>query len=342
MDIIFDFVDYGEALKPQPGLLVLDVGLQTVPGIIDHHHPDAEPECAASLVVKHPGLVLDHLRPAGAPPPERCRIITHRNPDFDAAAAAFLAVRLLATGRVDDPMRDLGVYARSVDSASLPADVDLASTPYAILRALFSRLKGEDETAVGRARLEEGRKLMAFLHARRAEGCEILANRALFRGVDRFEKAMEMADEDYFSYLEDLVRARKLRLTLPSSSGSGESEVDGLAVRNPRSFLLKEWARRDRANAPLGRGFSFVLTDFGGRRFILGVDPAAGINLKGLGALLNEREAEKRRSLGRLEDVRWYEGNCPLFDHRIIDSPRDGPALTSGEVLETVLAFGRG
>ncbi|MDH4198446.1 MAG: hypothetical protein OEW05_13620 [Candidatus Aminicenantes bacterium] len=342
MEITYDFVDYGEVLTARPGTLVLDVGMRTEPGIIDHHHPDAEPECAASLVVKHPRLVVDHLRPAGAALPDRCQIITHRNPDFDAAAAAFLALRLLTTGNVDEAMFDLAAYARSVDSASLPAEVDLASTPYAILRALFARLKGEDETAVGRARLEEGQKFMAFVHARRAEGYEILANRALFRGVDRFERAMRRAEEDYWSYLDDLARARKMRLWLPFSSAPGRREVDGLAVRNPRSFLLKEWARRDRDNASLGCGFSFVLTDFGGRRFILGVDPAAGVNLKGLGALLNEREAAKRRDLGRQEPVRWYEGNCPLFDYRIIDSPRDGPALTSGDVVEAVLAFGRG
>ena len=342
MDITYDFVNYGEILEPRPGVLVLDVGMRTVPGVVDHHQPDAEPECAASLVVSHPRLVLDHLRPAGEALPERCLIVTHRNPDFDAAAAAFLAVRLLTTAKVDEAMLDLAAYARCVDSASLPVTIDLASTPYAILRALFARLKGEDETALGRARLEEGQKFMAFVHARRDEGYEILANRALFRGVDRFERAIERAEEDYWSYLEDLGRARKLRLSLPLSSAPGRREVDGLAVRNPRSFLLKEWARRDRDNAPLGRGFTFVLTDFGGRRFILGVDPAAGVNLRGLGALLNEREAAKRRDVGRPESVRWYEGNCPLFDFRIIDSPRDGPALASEEVLETVVAFGRG
>jgi len=342
MDITYEFVDYGEALEPQPGVLVLDVGLRTEPGVIDHHQPDAEPECAASLVSKRPGLVLDHLRPAGAPAPERIHIITHRNPDFDAAAAAFLAERLLMTGCVDSAMQDLAAYARQVDSASLPATVDLPATPYAILRALFARLRGADETALGRARLEEGRRFMAFVHARRGEGYEIEANRALFRGVDRFERALGLAEEDYFSYLDDLGRGRKLRLSLPLSPGPGRLDVDGLTVRNPRSFLLKEWARRDRDNAALGRGFSFVLTDFGGRRLILGVDPAAGINLKGLGARLNDREAAKRRTLGRPEAIRWYEGNCPLFDYRIIDSPRDGPALSPEEVLEEVLAFSRG
>jgi hypothetical protein len=117
MEITYDFVDYGEDLEPQPGVLVVDVGMRTVPGVIDHHHPDAEPECAASLVVKHPGLVLDHLRPDGAPPPERCHIITHRYPDFDAAAASRGAPA--RDGRVDGAMQDLAAYARSVDS-SLP------------------------------------------------------------------------------------------------------------------------------------------------------------------------------------------------------------------------------
>ena len=57
----YRFVHYGEKLDPQTNTLVLDVGMKTVPGVIDHHHPDAEAECTASLIVKHPELVLDHV-----------------------------------------------------------------------------------------------------------------------------------------------------------------------------------------------------------------------------------------------------------------------------------------
>jgi hypothetical protein len=76
MGITFEFVPYGSRLDPQPGTIVLDVGMKMVPGVIDHHQPGAEPECAASLVVKHPGLVLDHIPTAEG----LVKIITHRTP----------------------------------------------------------------------------------------------------------------------------------------------------------------------------------------------------------------------------------------------------------------------
>lgn len=121
------------------------------------------------------------------------------------------------------------------------------------------------------------------------------------------------------------------RLYLPGSQGPGPELVDGLVVQNPKSFLLKEWARRDVFNSPLGRGFSFLLTNLGHRRFIIGVDPEAGVNLRGLGSLLNQREKEKRERLGRPVSERWYEGNCPFFDYRIIDSPRTARPSTTGK-----------
>jgi len=62
MEVTYQFVNYGEDLKPAKGVLVLDVGMKTVPGVIDHHHPEAEVECTASLIAKHPYLVLDHIK----------------------------------------------------------------------------------------------------------------------------------------------------------------------------------------------------------------------------------------------------------------------------------------
>ncbi|MCR4395687.1 MAG: hypothetical protein NUW07_03020, partial [Candidatus Saccharicenans sp.] len=65
------------------------------------------------------------------------------------------------------------------------------------------------------------------------------------------------------------------------------------------------------------------------------------VNLRGLGRLLNHLEKEKREKLGRPAGERWYEGNCPFFDYRIIDSPQDGPALNHREILEAVFDFSR-
>ncbi len=49
MEVTYQFVNYGEDLRPAKGVLVLDVGMKTVPGVIDHHHSEAEVECTASF-----------------------------------------------------------------------------------------------------------------------------------------------------------------------------------------------------------------------------------------------------------------------------------------------------
>ncbi len=343
MDISYEFVNYGEVFEPRPLTVVLDVGMKTVPGVIDHHHPDAEPECTASLLAKYPRLVLDHLSPQADSDAEdnlsNLRIITHRLPDFDSVASIFLTLALLAHGQMDGSMARIAAYTKLADSASLPKDIDLTATPYSILRALFAGAK-RDEFLINQDRIAEGLRFMKFLYDKAEEGYDIEENRALFSGIDRYERARRKIENDYFHYLDDQSRSQKVTLELPRSSGAGLSPVDGLIVKNPSSFLLKEWARRDRAASPLGEGFSLVLTNFGGQRYILGVDPERGVNLKGLGESLNRTEARKRDAEGMPASVRWYEGNCPFFNYRIIDSPQSGTVLSHQDVVRCLLDFG--
>ena len=345
MDVSYEFVNYGENLFPQPETIILDVGMKTVPGVIDHHHPEAEPECTASLIVKYPRLVLDHLKGSlgkeTTQGPSSLRVVTHRLPDFDALSSIFLVLKLLELGKVDGSMEKIARYARMVDSASLPREIDLTATPYSILRALFSGVKKE-EAEINRERVVEGLKFMSFLYAKAEEGYDILENRRLFAGIDRYQRAMRKIEDDYFHYLGDFQKAQKVSLDLPLAAGQGGKKVDGLIVRNPSSFLLKEWARRDINHTPLAEGFSFLMTNFGNRRYILGVDPARGINLKGLGSLLNQKEEEKRANSGMAFSFRWYEGNCPFFNYRIIDSPQDGTALSHEEIFQILLDFSGG
>ncbi|MGQ9800906.1 MAG: hypothetical protein ACUVRL_04495 [Candidatus Saccharicenans sp.] len=337
MEVVFQFAPYGQEFEPRPATLVLDVGLKTIPGIIDHHQPEAEAECAASLVVKHPELVLSHL----GENPDRITIITHRLPDFDAVSAIFLSLKLLELRTVDAAIKKIADYARIVDSATIPKNVELSATPYGLLRALFVNIQKPEEEA-NLERVQEGLRMLRLLYKQASLGRDIVANRPIFQGIDRYEKAMHRVEDDYFSYLEDLEKAKLIQIYLPRSQpDQGPVLVDGLVVQNPKSFLLKEWARRDVFNSPLGRGFSFLLTNLGQRRFIIGVDPEAGVNLKGLGSLLNRLEKEKREKLGRPAGERWYEGNCPFFDYRIIDSPQDGPSLNHREILEAVFDFSR-
>lgn len=343
-EVTFQFVSYGTVFDPQKDTLVLDVGMKTIPGIIDHHHPEAEPECTASLMIKYPSLVLDHIKRNEIHKGKRgfscLNIITHRLPDFDAVSSIFLALKLIETDQIDPAMIKIAQYTKMVDSATLPKEWDLASSPYAILRALFLRIRKNDETA-SRERVKQGLKFMAFLHSKSIEGHEIFVNKALFSGIERYQRAMRRAEDDYFNYLNDLERGQILLLDLPLSTGEGAKTVDGLVVRNPRSYLLKDWARRDNLNPSLKQGFSFLMTNFGNGRFILGVDPEKGINLKGLGDILNQKEANRRKELQRPFAHRWYDGNCPFFNFRIIDSPQDDSSLTHQEIVDTVLKFGR-
>lgn len=346
----YKFVDYGERFDPVPDTLVLDVGMKTVPGVIDHHQPDAEPECATSLVAKYPRLVLDHIAaaaspntaPNGTPDAAPLTIVTHRLPDFDSLAAIYLSLKVLETGGIDPGLRKIAAYAKLVDSAALPKTIDLSGTPYALLRAMFSgSKKSEDEN--NRERLEEGLKFMRALHALASAGGEILEDQRLFAGIDRYDRARRKVKGDYTTYLSDLVRSKPFRVDLPTS-GSLPSRltVDGLLVTNPRSFLLKEWAHRDREHPPLGEGYSFVVSNFGNSHYGLGVDPTRGVYLRGLGERLNLRERDKRRTTGAPDGRDWYEGNCPLFDYRIIVSPQGDTILTAAEIMEEVLAFGGG
>lgn len=338
--IEYQFADYGTPFEPMPGRVVLDVGMRLAPGVLDHHHPEAEPECSASLVVAHPELVLDHIRPGGREPEGTLTFVTHKLPDFDALAAIFLARRLIERGEIDPAMRALAAYTKIVDSSALPPDLDLAATPYGVLRALFAGAKsGEDE--INRARIEEGLKFMRHLHARASEGAELMENRGLFQGIDRYERAVRKVGEDHQNYLADAARSPKFRITLPLLDGSGRRTVDGLNVTSPRCFLLKEWARRDRVYAPSGRGFAFVMCRYGDSRFIIGVDPAAGVNLRGLGGILNALETARRSELGRPEGPPWFEGDSAFFRQRIVDSPRDDSVLTPEAVFDAVRNFGR-
>lgn len=331
----YGFVPYGSRFESKKDTLVLDVGMKTMPGVIDHHHPDAEPECTASLIVKHPSLILNHIEKDRI---ENLQIITHRRPDFDAVSSIFLALKLLETGKIDPAMEKIARYTKLVDSASLPKDWDLPSTPYAILRALFLKIRKRNNEAYI-ARIRVGLRFMNFLYGCSSKGYEIFQNKSLFAGIGKYEEAIKKAEDDYFDYLYDLEHCQVLSLNLPMVSGLGEKKVDGLIVKNPRSYLFKDWARRDAIHPTLRQGFSFLMTNFGNTRYILGVDPEMGIYLKGLGDLLNQKEAEKRRQEGRSSSERWYDGNCPLFNFRIIDSPQDISSLSHQDIVDAVLKF---
>ncbi len=182
---------------------------------------------------------------------------------------------------------------------------------------------------------------MRHLHARASEGGDITEDRTLFAGIDRYEQAVRKVDQDNAWYQGDVHHARKITLHLPNISGAGRTAVDGLIVVNPHSFLFKEWARRDRGGSPLGRGFSFVFQNFLGLRYSLAVDPAAGVNLRGLAEVINSLESRAAEAAGTDDRLRWYGGECPFFNHRLVVSPTKGRACPTTRSRPRSCASGR-
>jgi hypothetical protein len=340
----YRFVPYGTILEPEPRTLVLDVGMKTMPGVIDHHHSEAECECAASLVARRPDLVLDHIpapsEDSGGEEGRPLVVVTHRMPDFDSVAAVFLALRLVERRALDPAMTVLADYTKLVDSALLPREIDLAATPYAVMRSLFRRIRA-DQADANLERMQEGQRFMRFLHARAEEGHDILENRSLFTGIERFERAMRICEEDHFAYLADLDTAERMILSLPLENGEGRKSVEGLAVVQPRSFLFRDWAQRDRDHTRLRRGFSFLMTVMGRGKVVLGVEPGEGVWLKGLGKILNDLEEARCAGDSDTPGAGWYEGGNSFFNYRILASPRSGTRLGPSDILDAVRSFGR-
>lgn len=133
--------------------------------------------------------------------------------------------------------------------------------------------------------------------------------------------------------------------------------VEGIFLRDPQSFLFKEWAREDTENSRSGQGFLFTAVAYsegltqapaGKRtRYIFALDPerARGGHLYNLWARLQEAEFRRRKiSECPREDHRrdfagrrcgsdpWFDGNS--YRGTIIDTPSSGTALSAGSTSD--------
>ena len=345
------FAGHGGLYQPEPGRLVLDMGNQTVPGVIDHHHDTALPECTATLIVQQPGLVQDHLAGRRV---EEVEVWLHRSPDFDAIAGAWLAQELLVHEALPPGAGAVADYALRADMATLPISVHPERTPYGIMAGIYCLLDAQPAHAASSEEgqylrdyraLERGLELMAYLAGAAAHGAD-LYDPALFAGDHPFAAEMRAVADDYNRYLADLAGGRVSTPAIPAQDGSGPQPVDLLTVQDPTSALFKVWARQDRRHAPGGRGFVMTSVQYGATRFVISVDPRAGLWLKGLGAALDRAETARRAVLGQertgsprpgfTNSDPWYDGRAPLYNYTIVDAPRAGTVLTAAEVAAIV------
>ena len=351
----FGFVPMGQVMEARASVIAVDVGGKCIPGVIDHHFRDAGDECAASMLFKKPGLVLDHLGPD-----ERLRLLVmHRQPDLDCVVSAFLALHLAKTGELPAGAAALAEYTRLVDSGRIPDSPDRLECSlwglYSAATHLLSQPEptaDESEDARYESWVRRGFELVELALNTRADHAE---------GVHVPVEDSRHLEEREFLRLElerfgrDRERARKVVMDLPTVTG-GSSTVNGLIIDQPEAALFKHFAR--------SQGFSYthvrypdaipVATGAGwpATRHVLSVDPESDTWLKGLGAVLEGEEIEARakhsvprQGKPRWPDVTcadpWYDGRSPLHMYTIVDTPRGGTLLSDQRVEDIAQQVGR-
>jgi hypothetical protein len=374
----YAFVGMGEHAPPAHGpndRLYLDVGNDLRPGVLDHHQLTAYTGSTTGLVLVHPELI------DGAVVPTRRRddpftLVLHEQPDLDCAASAYLASAYLTTGSFPTAAEALGRYVDKVDEGALGLTLANPFSLYAAYNALAHNLESDaakSRPERWRACVEGATRLIDHVLA------EVRAGHAMPE-VDAFACPGLLGDADRVAVRDDIRRyerkladprthTRQARLRLPGQYG-GRATVEALLVRDvqnaddpERVLFFKDWARSDARRAGNGRGFvglSVFLSEGAHqvRRCILSLVPDAGASLRGLGALLDQAESERRRQAYGVDDRTtdpatgtakpprpgyansdpWYDGRAHGFT--IVDAPRGGTLLTADEIEAIFLRFG--
>lgn len=376
----YEFVGYGQTVGEFDDLtnrLYLDVGNDFRIGVIDHHSLAAHSGSAARLVLRHPELIQQAVQPALLDR-HPLTIVLHEHPDLDCIASAYLATTLLATGDFPAGAEALAAFVDRVDAGHPGMSLDAPFSLYAACMIVAHRLALRTWNCrddLWRQQVADATRVVDFVvqQAARSESSifqiDAFACPGLFGPPDR-----EQVRSDISRYRQKLasgpVCARQLKLRLPGIYG-GTSEVDTLLVRevqNPddpqRVVFFKDWARTDREASAGSRGFAALcVSHFQSTatppRTILSVAPDSGVSLQGLGAVLEEAEAEARirkygvddrdvdPATGRKKEPRWRGANSdPWYDGRghnytIVDSPRGGTLLSVDHIEDLFVQYGR-
>jgi len=354
----YEFVPWGISLEPQAGRIAVDVGNKLLPGVIDHHQPDADHGCAASLIVREPSLVLDHLTRF---PTDDLTVLMHIYPDLDCVIASYLVRALFRKGSLPTGAPYLAQIASAVDAATLPRELAVSvGLPSVYLASCALLARSRDWTTPGDlfdAQLRRGLDLLDHVLGRLlsdgdryADAPLPLASADLFAGEHPFIAEVTLLFEDLGRYAQDLEHGTVARIAVLDRAEASIEEVDCLTVADPASILLKSIARADASHSPRGLGFEALHVIYrdrldDGDRQVISVAPDRKLSLRGLGTALERAERARRADIlwiregpPRWPDVDnadpWYDGRNPLHRYTIVDSPGRGTVLDETEVGE--------
>lgn len=335
---------------------------------------------ACEILIKNPGLLLDHLKiPESIAVPgtdkrrplrridiedRRIELRIHATPDLDCCASVYAAYELLTAEPRREVLAHLGAYVSEIDRGAIP-DIDhLADSLYGVFQA-HHHIQREKARKARRPiadlevlelglRVIDAAVFLAEYELARASksGEELPPGPMLFSAIFARkpgwfpeERARLRGDEEDYRKKDRGAYPRTYKARVRGE----DAPVTGLWLDHPQSLLFKYWARND-PEAPGGAGYGFTVVDWsipqsndfeGKKRFVISVDPDSGTDLEGLGALLEEREKERREHLDTKRPLNppregtgtadpWYFGWGRGYT--IIDAPYVGTVLTDEEV----------
>ncbi len=336
-----DFVPMGFVASPERGVVYLDTGNFTAPGIIDHHYRAQDANSACELLTRRPDLLLDHLRDI---PRSQIEFRLHSRPDLDCAASLYTAHEFLDTSPRQEVLARLASYVSQIDQGRIPRPDFLSDSLYGVFIAhqrLVENHYGSELTDyhILQAALRVIDAAIFLMDAHPGE--RDFASIFLFQ-PGWFRQERQLINDDLRQYHDD-VAVRSHPYTA-SVNGLPHPAV-GLWIDHPRSIFCKLWAQYD-PHSPDGNGYPFLtinLSQPGKNRFLIRVEPDSGKDLNGLGQLLESHESQKRKALGQERPVQpirypadnsdpWYFGQG--HNYTIIDSPWEGTVLTAEDVQQ--------
>lgn len=334
-----DFVPMGFVAVPESGVVYLDVGNANESGIIDHHFESETANSACELLVRNPELLLDHVKDL---PPSRIEFRLHSSPDLDCAATLYAAQELMDIAPRTPILCKLAEYVSLVDQAKIPDPEWMSDSLYGVFQAhrlLVSKKLGpkmtDFKTLEAQVRVVDSAMYLMEASENKANFSSIFGER-----LEWFTEEKEFIRADMVRYKADI----ELRSHTYVARVNGRSNpVVGLWIDHPQSIFFRIWAWSD-PGAPDENGYGFLALDLSEdekNRFVIGVDPASGTDLNGLGQLLERHESEKRRELNKERPIHpirypsdnsdpWYFGQG--HEYAVIDSPGRGTVLTAEEV----------
>jgi len=340
--IHYDFIPMGSVVKPSNGKVYIDVGNAFAPGILDHHHPDAPDACATELVLNHPDYIRSQLTDS------TLSIIIHDNPDLDAISGAYFAKMHALGESINENHKQWAHYICKVDQGFTKLNPANPISPCSIFMMRMQHIYHQEPTDINIAMLTGGLEFIETIFTAMGNGNGLHSSDWIEKAFPAEAKAIRI---DYDRYLRDIEHAQTLTFDLPLKAGAGRKKVPGIWIKQPESVLFKSWARGDQTYSDCSEGFIFLGIQISTNRFILSVQPDSDVWLKGLGDALELVEQQKREQRGQVRKGKnrpsyqspdpWYNGNSPLHNYSIIDSPRCGSLLSSSQVKDIVNAFAK-